>query len=100
MIEEFKSRNITVRAFTQEKNICKSTFESWLQKLRKYGRPATRMPIPVEENSLTPIDVTTEAKEIISEEASLKSGSFTLDARGMKLTFSIKNLNEVLEALK
>ena len=42
------------------------------------------------------MEVTNEAKQIIKEE---KETFFTLETRGMKLTFSINNLKQVLEAM-
>lgn len=38
MINEYLSRNITIRNFVKEKDIGLSTFESWLTKLRKAGQ--------------------------------------------------------------
>ena len=38
MINEYLSRNITIRNFVKEKDIGLSTFKSWLTKLRKAGQ--------------------------------------------------------------
>lgn len=48
---------------------------------------------------MLPIDVTKEAKEIIKERRTRNTNTFALETRGMKLTFSIDNLKEVLEVI-
>ena len=98
MIEEYHSRNVTIRAFCKEKDLCLSTFESWLTKVRKYGKPSLKMVLRTN-NDLTPIDVTNETKMIIKEEMANFKDTFILETRGMKLTFSINNLKEVLEVI-
>lgn len=98
LIKEYQSRNISMRAFCKEKDISLSTFESWLMKIRMYGQPGLKM-IPKTNNSLTPIDVTDEAKMIIKEKETKSSNTFTLETKGIKLTFSINNLREVLEVI-
>lgn len=102
LIEEYRSRNISIRAFAREKGVSLSTFESWLKKVRQYGTPMLRMPTVLNDKPLKPIDVTSEAKEIIREETvnTNASNTFTLETKGMKLTFSISNLKDVLEAIK
>ena len=98
LIEEYQSRNVSLRAFCKEKDISLSTFESWLRKIRMYGQSGLKL-IPKTNNPLTPIDVTDEAKMIIKEKETKPSDSFTLETKGMKLTFSINNLREVLEVI-
>lgn len=100
LIEEYKSRNISLRAFVKEKDISLSTFESWLTKIRRYGTPMLRMPTALNDKPLIPIDITSEAKEIIKEQAVNTNNTFTLETKGMKLTFSISNLKNVLEVIK
>ena len=99
LIEEYQSRNVTIRSFCKEKDISLSTFESWLVKIRKYGNLHLRKSESIGNNLLTPIDITNETKEIIKEELDKTSNTFTLETRGMKLTFSINNLKEVLEVI-
>ena len=98
LINEYQSRNITIRAYCKEKDISLSTFESWLVKLRKAGQLAYQRREVITTDNF-PIDITTEAKAIIKEEVNKKSNTFTLETRGMKLTFSINNLKEVLEVI-
>ena len=98
LIEEYQSRNVSMRAFCKEKELSLSTFESWLRKIRMYGQSGLKL-IPKTNNPLTPIDVTDEAKMIIKEKETKPSDSFTLETKGMKLTFSINNLREVLEVI-
>jgi len=99
-ITEFQSRQITIRDFAKEKDINFSTFSSWILKARKYGQPSQKQISKNEITSLMPIEVTTEAKEIIKEEANKKvSKTFIMEVKGIKLTFSISNIKEVLEAI-
>ena len=99
MVNEYLSRNITIRNFAKEKDIGLSTFESWLTKLRKMGQIGYKRNKVISEKEMLPIDVTNEAKAIIKEESDKSSNVFTLETRGMKLTFSIYNLKEVLEVI-
>lgn len=99
MINEYLSRDISIRAFVMEKNIGLSTFESWLTKLRKAGQLGYKKDKIISKNGMLPIDVTNEAKTIIKEESAKSSNVFTLETKGMKLTFSIYNLKEVLEVI-
>lgn len=98
LIEEYQSRNISMRAFCKEKELCLSTFVSWLKKIRMYGQPQLKM-VPKTNENLLPIDVTTETKTIIKEESIKASNTFVLETKGLKLTFSINNLKEVLEVI-
>lgn len=99
MINEYLSRDITIRNFVKEKGIGLSTFESWLTKLRKSGQLGYKKDKSVLTKGMLPIDVTNEAKTIIKEESAKSSNFFTLETKGMKLTFSIYNLKEVLEVI-
>ena len=99
MVNEYLSRNITIRNFAKEKDIGLSTFESWLTKLRKMGQVGYKRNKAISEKGMLPIDVTNEAKAIIKEESDKSSNVFTLETRGMKLIFSIYNLKEVLEVI-
>ena len=99
MINEYLSRDITIRDFVKEKGIGLSTFESWLTKLRKSGQLGYKKDKSVLAKGMLPIDVTNEAKTIIKEESTKSSNVFTLETKGMKLTFSIYNLKEVLEVI-
>lgn len=99
MINEYLSRDITIRNFVKEKDIGLSTFESWLTKMRKAGKLGYKKDKSVLAKGMLPIDVTNEAKTIIKEESAKSSNVFTLEAKGMKLTFSINNLKEVLEVI-
>ena len=99
MVNEYLSRNVTIRNFVKEKDIGLSTFESWLTKLRKMGQVGYKRNKAISEKGMLPIDVTNEAKAIIKEESDKSSNVFTLETRGMKLTFSINNLKEVLEVI-
>ena len=99
MINEYLSRNVTIRNFVKEKDIGLSTFESWLTKLRKSGQIGYKKDKSVLAKGMLPIDVTSEAKTIIKEESAKSANVFTLETKGMKLTFSIYNLKEVLEVI-
>lgn len=99
MINEYLSGDITIRNFVKEKGIGLSTFESWLTKLRKAGQIGYKKDKSVLAKGMLPIDVTNEAKTIIKEESAKSSNVFTLETKGMKLTFSIYNLKEVLEVI-
>ena len=99
MINEYLSRDITIRDFVKEKDIGLSTFESWLTKLRKSGQIGYKKDKSVLAKGMLPIDVTSEAKTIIKEESAKSANVFTLETKGMKLTFSIYNLKEVLEVI-
>ena len=98
LIKEYQSRNVSMRTFCKEKDISLSTFESWLRKIRMYGQPGLKM-LPKANDFLTPIDVTDETKQIVNEESYKSSNTFTLETKGMKLTFSINNLKDVLEVI-
>ena len=99
MIDEYMSRNVTIRAFAKEKDIGLSTFESWLTKLRKAGQLGYKKDKVITTGEILPIDVTREVKTIIKEESHKTSNTFTLETKGMKLVFSISNLKEVLEVI-
>ena len=99
MINEYLTRDITIRNFVKEKDIGLSTFESWLTKLRKAGHLGYKKDKIISKNGMLPIDVTNEAKTIIKEESAKSSNVFTLETKGMKLTFSIYNLKEVLKVI-
>ena len=98
LIEEYQSRNISMRSFCKEKELCLSTFASWLKKIRMHGQPQLKMGPEANEN-LLPIDITAEAKTIFKEESIKTSNTFILETKGLKLTFSINNLKEVLEVI-
>ena len=98
LIDEYQSRNVSMRTFCKEKDLSLSTLESWLRKIRIYGHPELKM-VPKSDNVLTPIDVTEETKAIVKEEMINSSNTFTLKTKGMTLTFSINNLKEVLEVI-
>ena len=100
MINEYLSRKVTMRAFVKEKDIRLSTFDSWLLKLRRDGQLGCKKDKVIAPNKMLPIDITNEAKEIIKEERNITSSStFTLETKGMKLTFSINNLKEVFRVI-
>lgn len=94
-VNEYIGGNATLRQFVRDKGICLSTFASWLTKYRKAGNPIIR-----ESDPLMPIDVTREAKAIIKKEASRPTERIKLELEGMKLTFPIGCLKEVLEVIR
>lgn len=98
LIEEYRSRNVSMRAYCKEKELSLSTFESWLRKIRMYGQPELKR-LPHSNNKLSPIDVTNEVKTITKEADESSNYTFTLETKGMKLTFSINNLKEVFEVI-
>ena len=98
LIEEYQSRNVSMRAYCKEKELSLSTFASWLKKIRMYGQPELKM-LPHSNNKLSPIDVTNEVKTITKEADESSNYTFTLETKGMKLTFSINNLKEVFEVI-
>lgn len=85
MIDEYMSRNITIRAFAKEKDIGLSTFESWLTKLRKAGQLGYKRNQIITRRETLPIDVAREVKEIVEEESNKSSNIFTLETKGMEL---------------
>lgn len=98
LIEEYQSRNVSMRDYCKEKELSLSTFASWLKKIRMYGQIELKR-LPRSNNKLSPIDVTNEVKTITKEVDESSNYTFTLETKGMKLTFSINNLKEVLEAI-
>ena len=90
-VEEYLSRDVRVRDFAEEKGLAISTFFTWLSKYRKAGYEIAK-----KEEKKELIEVTNEVKEIVKEE---KVPIFTLETKGMKFTFSINNLKQVLEAI-
>lgn len=101
LVKEFQSRNMSMRGFCKEKDICLSTFIDWLKKVEAYGETNIEALIRKPENNLlTPIDVTTEVKKIVNDGNQIINNAFTLEIKGMKLTFAISNLKEVLEVIK
>ena len=98
LIEEYQSRNVSIRAYCREKELASSTFASWLKKIRMHGRPELET-LPHPNDKLSPIDVTNEVKAIAKEADGSSNHTFTLETKGMKLTFSISNLKEVFEAI-
>ena len=99
LIEEYQSRDISMRAFCKEKDLCLSTLESWLRKIRLYGQSGIKMLPKANNNTEVPLDVTNETRAIINEESRNISNTFTLKTKGMTLTFSINNLKDVLEVI-
>lgn len=97
LINEYQSRNITMRAFAKEKDVALSTFESWLLKARKYGQPS--MPPAKKGAGGALIDVTHEAKSI-AVAGGADPRTFTLEAMGVTLRFSLSDLKEVLGAIR
>ena len=98
LIEEYQSRNVSIRAYCKEKELPSSTFASWLRKIRMHGQPELKT-LPHSDNKLSPIDVTNEVKTITKEADESSNHTFTLETKGMKLTFSINDLKEVFEAI-
>ncbi len=98
LIEEYQSRNVSIRAYCKEKELPSSTFAGWLRKIRTYGQPELKT-LPHPSNKLSPIDVTNEVKAIAKEADGSSNHTFTLETKGMRLTFSINNLKEVFEAI-
>lgn len=98
LIEEYQSRNVSMRAYCKEKELSLSTFAGWLKKIRMYGQSELKM-LPHSNNKLSPIDVTNEVKSISKEADESSNYTFTLETKGLKLTFSINNLKEVLEVI-
>lgn len=96
IIDEFMSRNLSVRAFAAEKGIGLSTFESWLIKARRAGKIGYLKERKFLQNPVVPLDVTKEVKTIIREKQDNQNSVFTLETKGMKLTFSILDLKTVL----
>ena len=94
-VNEYIGGNATLRQFVKDKGICLSTFVGWLTKYRKAGNPIVKGSDP-----LMPIDVTREAKAIIKREAPHPTERIKLELKGMKLTFPIGCLKEVLEAIR
>ena len=94
-IQEFQSRNISIRDFVIEKGIALSTFESWLTKARKAGyQIAKKFP-----SNLTPIEITKEAKSIIKESNQKMNETFTMKVKSMVFTFPLSSLKEVIEVI-
>ena len=94
-INEYLTSNMTIRNYAKEKDICLSTFVSWLTIYRKAGNPIIK-----KSDSLMPIDVTDEAKEIVKRETPHPTERIKLEVEGMKLTFPINCLKEVLEVIR
>ena len=101
LIEEFQSRKISMRAYCKEKDVPLNTFISWIKKVKTLGKENIesflRKP---ENNSLTPIDVSAEVKNIINDENYSLNNVFTMEIKGIKFTFAISNLKEVIEVIK
>ena len=98
MINEYFSRDVTLRSFADEKDIGLSTFESWLTKYRKlcqigYKHKNAKA---IVKTSCTPMEVTNEVKTIINEETIHQTSTFILETNGMKMTFSLSDLKTVL----
>lgn len=101
LIKEYLDGKLTMRAFCKEKDLCLSTLESWLTKVRKHGLPIIEaFSKKTESDSLAPIDVAAEVKKIISDETYVADNVFTLEIKGIKLSFAISNLKDVLEVIK
>lgn len=94
-IEEFQSKNISIREFAEEKGIALSTFNSWLIKARKSGYQIIRRST----NHLSPIDVTKEAKRIIKDSDEINNGTFTLKIKSIVLTLPISSFKQVIEVI-
>jgi len=99
LIEEYQSRNVSIRAYCKEKELSLSTFESWLAKLRKSGQLGYKKDKAIIKSNSLPIDVTDEAKAIIKEGIAHLTKTFSLETKGMRLTFSLSDLKTVLEVI-
>ena len=91
IVDEYLSRDISIRKYADEKNIPVRTFYSWLQKVRGNHDQ------PIRKDNLTPIDITNEAKMMIKDSSSSR---FTMKIKGITLSFSINDLSKVLEAIR
>ena len=69
-----------------------------LTNYRKFGTPTMKR--TALNKSVKPIDVTRETKEIIKEVKLSDDQKFSLEINGITLTFALKNLKLVLEAIQ
>ena len=91
IVDEYLSRDISIRKYADEKNIPVRTFYSWLQKVRSNRNQ------PIRKDNLAPIDITNETKAMIKDSP---SSHFTMKIKGITFSFSIDDLNKVLEAIR
>ena len=99
MVKEFLTSSYSAYGFAKEKNIKYTTFRSWLALYRKSNDQLLDIKDD-NRNMLKPIDVTREAKAIIKKETSHPTERIKLELEGMKLTFPISCLKEVLEVIR
>ena len=98
MINEFINGNYNVQTFAKDNNIKYSTFRSWLYRFNKNSQqPVIRT---VEDNLMKPIDITSEVKTTIKRESIRHNTTIKMEYKGMKLSFPITCLKEVLEAIR
>lgn len=98
LIKEFQHRKISISEFTQEKNISQSTFKKWLE----IYRIAETLKCSNKETlkTLDLIDITEETKEIVNESKINVEEKINVEINGITLTFALKNLRTVLEAIQ
>ncbi len=98
LIREFENRKVGIPEFVQEKNISQSTFKKWLEIYRiAETLECTNKEI---KETLDLIDVTEETKEIVNESKPVADQKIDIEINGIILTFSLKNLRTVLEAIQ
>ena len=97
MINEFINGNYKAMAFAKDNDIKYSTFRSWLCRFNKNNhKPVVRN---VDNNLMKPIDVTSEAKAIATRESSHQDSIIKMEYKGMKFSFSLSCLKEVVEVI-
>ena len=96
MVKEYIKENLSIGDFATKNNISHCTFARWLGVYRK--NVTANDEIEIIEN-VKPIDVTKKAKEIINE-TNFDESKISVEINGITLTFPLKNLKKVLEAIQ
>ena len=98
MVMEYEDGDISAPEFAEKHKISVFTFRKWLESSKKIGN------FNVQKESFSsgvkPIDVTKEAKEIISKPKSTENKKIDVEINGIVLSFSSKDLRTFLEAIQ
>lgn len=97
MVREYEKGELSIAEFAAKNAITQCTFQRWLEVYRK--NDVAKSETKPNEN-VKPIDITKEAKEIISETMVTEEPKIDIEINGITLTFPLKNLKKILEAIQ
>ena len=98
MVMEYEDGDISAPEFAEKHKISVFTFRKWLESSNKI-RILNIQKEPFSSN-IKPIDITKEAKEIITKPKVAENKKIDVEINGIVLSFSSKDLRTFLEAIQ